>query len=251
MFKKIVLIVAVLLSLVISCAKIAYAENAYADTDKWVRILTDDVYLYTESEAKQELFLLEKSYYVNIIEETDSMYRVAVMPQNSPDFVQIIGWVKKGDVSVCKDQPIEPIYPTKKLTVTADSVDLKQSPLPSAAASCAILNLQEVCYYGTVESYGKTWYYVRYAGRYGYVDANALSKPDIPLHPTPLPSTPSSTLPTTPPTDTTPDPTPGKNSPASEILLIVFIVLLAVGLTLALFLPGNVKKHNNVFEQDI
>ena len=41
-----------------------------------------------------------------------------------------------------------------------------------------------------------------------------------------------------------------KGAPASEILLTVFVVVLAAGLTLALFLPGNTRKKK-VFEQDI
>ena len=245
MFKKVVLIFAILLSLLLSFGKIAHA-----DTGEWARVLVDNVHLYAAQDTKQELFELEKSYYVSIIDSTESMFQVAVMPESTAEFVQIIGWVRRSDVSVCS-APSAPCYPTVKLTVTADSVDLKLSPVPSASVSCAILNLQQVCYYGSVSSYGKIWYYVRYAGRFGYVEATAVSELNIPLHPTPLPQTPASTQPSTPSTDITPDPTPDNNSPASEILLIVFIVILAVGLTLALFLPGNFKKRNNVFEQDI
>ena len=246
MVKKFILMVAILLSFVISCTKIAYA-----DTETWARVLTDKVYLYVSSDAKQELFELEKSYYVNVLYETDSMYQVAVMPHDSPEFVQVIGWVKKSEVTKCDTAPIDPIYPTETLTVTADSVDMRRSPLPSAQVSCAILNLQQVRYYGQITSYGKTWYYVRYAGRFGYVEASCVSEPNVALHPTPLPSKPANTVPSAPPTDTTQEPTPEASSPASEILLIVFVVVLAVGLTLALFLPGNIKKKSTVFEQDI
>ncbi|MCH5153057.1 MAG: hypothetical protein J1F68_03780 [Clostridiales bacterium] len=249
MFKKIILILAILLSLVITCNKIAYAEIAYADTEDWARVLIDGIMLYANEDQKQELFQLEKSYYVNIIGETDNMYQVAVMPENMSDFVQAIGWVRKNDVSKCS-APIAPCYPTVKLTVNGDSVDLKQLPLPSAAVSCAIFNSQDMCYYGKIESYGKTWYCVRYAARFGYVEAGLVSEPKIELHPTPLPQAPANTVPTTPSVDPTPDLPLESNSPASEILLIVFVVVLAVGLTLALFLPGNFKKKT-VFEQDI
>ena len=245
MFKKIVLIFAILLSLLISCGKIAYAE-----TENWARVLSDDVFLFATDDVKQEIFILEKSYYVNIVGESENMYQVAVMPENDQEFVQIIGWVRKNDVSKCS-APVSPCYPTVKLTVANDSVDLKQAPLPSASVSCAIFSPQEMCYYGAIESYGKTWYFVRYAARFGYVEASAVSQPNVPLHPTPLPQTPANTVPTTPPTTATPEPTPTVSSPASEILLIVFIVLLAIGLTLALFLPGNFKKQSNIFEQDI
>ena len=246
MFKKVVLIFAIFLSLIISCGKVAFA-----DTGEWARILDENVKLYAAEDTKQLLFELERSYYVSILYETESLYQVAVMPENTSDFVQIIGWVRKSDVSLCTAAPAEPTYPTQKLTVTADSVDLKLSPVPSSAASCAILNMQQVCYYGTVNNYGKTWYYVRYAGRFGYLESTAVTAPNVPLHPTPLPQTPASTTPSTPSADPTPTPPQESNSPASEILLIVFIVVLAVGLTLALFLPGNVKKRNTVFEQDI
>ena len=246
MFKKYILIVATLLSLVISCAKIAHAES-----ENWARITTDNVYLYATTDAKQQLFELAKSYYVSIVDETNSMYQVAVMPQDSDEFVQVIGWAKKSDLTVVSNAPTDPVYPTETLTVTASSVDLKLSPVPSSQTSCAILNLQQVSYYGQISGYGKTWYYVRYAGRFGYVDASCVSQPNISLHPTPLPSAPASSTPTTPPTETTPTPEKETSSPTSEILLIVFVVVLAVGLTLALFLPGNFKKKSTVFEQDI
>ena len=245
MCKKLLIICAILLSLVISCGKLVYAE-----TYDWARVLTDGVYLYATEDTKQALFELEKSYYVNMVAQTDTMYQVAVMPENNAEFVQIIGWVKKNDVSKCS-APAEPSYPTVKITALAESVDMKQSPLPSAQTSCAVFSPQQMCYYGKIESYGKTWYFVRYAGRMGYVEASLVTDPKVELHPTPLPQTPANTTPSTPSTpSTTPEP-PTTSSPASEILLIVFVVVLAVGLTLALFLPGNLKKRSNVFEQDI
>lgn len=245
MFKKIVLIFAVLLSLLISCGKIAYA-----DTGEWARIVLDDVYLYATEDTKKQLFVLEKSYYVSIIDETEDMYEVAVMPENNKEFVRITGWVRKSDVSKCS-APVEPCYPTVKIAVKGNSADLMPTPDPSAQPSFTIANPQQMCYYGKIVSYGKTWYYVRFAGSNGYVEASSVTNPDIQLHPTPLPQTPANTVPTTPSTDTTPDPTQESKLPASEILLIVFIVVLAVGLTLALFLPGNFKRKNTVFEQDI
>ena len=240
--KKIVLIVAILLSLMITCIKLVYAE-----TSEWARIVSDEVYLYADETGKQKLFQLAKSYYVNVIGRTNDMYQVAVMPDDN-DFVQVIGWAYISELTPCASMPVAPVYPTVKLTVTADSVELKLSPVPSANTTCAVLNMQQVCYYGKLTSYSKTWYYVRYAGRFGYVEASAVTAPNLPLHPTPLPNTPASTLPSTD------NPTPPENVnsvPTSEILLIVFVVVLAVGLTLALFLPGNVKKRNNIFEQDI
>ena len=249
MLKKSILIVACLLSITL-LALIVVTNLAHADTASWARILKDDVYLYKTENTDQPLFILEKSYYVRVLQNLDSVLQVEVIPYNDAEFVPIVGYVNRNEVSMCATPPVEPYYPAITLTVTAESVDVKLSPVPSSTSILAALNLQPLYYYGKQENYGTTWYYVRYAGRFGYVDASAVSQPHVAPHPTPLPQTPASTVPTTP--DNPPnDTTPVESSPTSEILLIAFVVLFAVGLMLALFLPGNIKKRNNVFEQDI
>ena len=249
MIKKSILIVACLLSLTLFALIIAN-NFAHAETASWARILKDGVYLYKTETVDQPLFVLEKSYYVSVLQDLDTVLQVEVIPNNDTEFVPIVGFVLRNEVSMCGTPPVEPYYPAEVLTVTADSADIKMSPVPSSTSIVAALNMQPLYYYGIQEYYGVTWYYVRYAGRFGYVDARSVSQPHVALHPTPLPQTPASTTPTTP--DKPPeDTTPVETSPASEILLIAFVVLLAAGLTLALFLPGNIKKRNNVFEQDI
>ena len=249
MVKKSILVIACILSVTLF-ALIVVSNVAHAETANWARILKDDVYLYKTEDGDQPLFILEKSYYVHVIQDLDSILQVEVIPSDSA-FLPIVGYVYRNEVSLSTTPPTEPYYPAVKVTVTADSVELKLSPVPSSSAAVAVLNMQSMFYYGKRESYGLTWYYVRYAGKFGYVEASAVSQPNITLHPTPLPQTPASTTPT-PPTDPPEDINPiDHSSPTSEILLIVFVVILAVGLMLALFLPGNVKKKSNIFEQDI
>ena len=248
------LLITCLLVLLVCCNCLPYA-HAIGESSGWARIVKDYVYLYAEEESNKQMFMLEKSYYVRILDEGDKMLRVAVM-DNETNFPQITGYVKRTDVELCSVAPLAPYYPTVRLSVTADSAALRLSPSTSASLVITATNTQKVSYYGKVEN-GRDWYYVcfgdklgeKYSYSFGYVDVNCVSKPDIPLHPTPLVKE------ETPPTSTTPsetfDPAPSQTtSPTSEILLIVFVVLLAVGLTLALFLPGNIKKRN-VFEQDI
>ena len=89
------------------------------------------------------------------------------------------------------------------------------------------------------------------AGKFGYVDVSNVSKPNVQPHPTPLESELPVIKPQEPSEPAEPNENENKNGmPTAEILLIVFVVLLASGLTLAIFLPGNGKK-NEVFEQDI
>lgn len=246
MIKRVILVAAFLLSLALSML-IMLGAIADAETVQWARIVENDVYLFATDIDAQREFVLEKSYYVEILGETERMFFVAVM-QNATDFPQITGYVYKSQVALCETTPIAPYYPTLKLTVTGGSASIKLSPLPTADTLLVATNTQQVSYYGSIVSRGETWYYVYYAGKFGYVECSTVTPPNVPLHPTPLPTVPTVTPPaqTDEPTEPQTDATP-----ASEILLIVFVVVLAVGLTLALFLPGNIKKKSNVFEQDI
>ncbi len=71
MFKKIILIVASALSLALF-ALIGAQHLAIAETPAWARILEDGVYLYSTEGDAQRCFALEKSYYVEIIGETET-----------------------------------------------------------------------------------------------------------------------------------------------------------------------------------
>ena len=238
----------IMLLVMLVCAYSIPTASALGENSGWARVLKDYVYLYAEQDLNKQMFILEKSYYVEVLESVDNVLHVSVM-QNETNFPQITGYVKRTDVELCAVAPMMPYYPTVRLTVIADSAVLRLSPSTSASIVITATNTQKVSYYGKIDN-GREWFYVCFGDKFGYVDANSVSVPNIELHPTPLPSKQEKPAVTTP-SDPTTDPTPSTdNAPTSEILLIVFIVLLAVGLTLALFLPGNVKKRN-VFEQDI
>ncbi len=230
--------------------------TAYAQTTvQWVRVVDDDVCLYATDDSAKIICLLEKSYYLSVLSEGDKMYLVAVMGEQT-DFPQISGYVWKTAVEPCDKTPVAPLYPTVKLVVCDDSASVKLSPVPSAETLIVATNTQQVSYYGKIVSYNREWYYIYYAGRFGYVLADSVTQPQITLHPTPIkteveviaPVLPSDSANTDEPSADTNTAVEGGS--AMEIALIVFIVLLAAGLTLAVFLPGNVKK-NNVFDQDI
>lgn len=222
-------------------AQMAIAEDAAG----WARVVAEDVYLFVTEDDTQRLFVLEKSYYLQIRQETERMYLVFIIPGEACPTIS--GYVLKTQVTLCAVPPLTPYYPAVTVTVQTGSAPLRLSPLPSAASEISALDRQTLHYYGAIESYGSTWYYVYYGGKHGYVNAGDVTAPNVPLHPTPLPSKPT----VAPPESTQPEaePEPQQPAPTSEILLIVFVVLLAVGLTLALFLPGNLKKRTgNVFK---
>ncbi len=247
MLKKSLIVLAMLLSVVLTAMTLT-AEFAHAEGERWVRVVDDDVLLYSSYDGKKQFFVLEKSYYLQILDETDNMYFVTLMP-NEEDFPKITGYVYKNSVKLCDVPPLTPYYPTEKLTVTGGSAAIKLLPLNSSETILTAMNTQKMSYYGRLVSYGTTWYYVYFGKEFGYVESTSVSKPNVPLHPTPLPQKPVNAAPSDEEKPSEQDKQEG--APASEILLIVFVVVLAVGLTLALFLPGNIKKKTTVFEQDI
>ena len=236
----------------IICLFVAFPAPAFAETTvKWVRVEDDEVRLYANSDSAKAICKLEKSYYLEVWGEENGMYLVSIM-QNETGFPTITGYVWKMEVKVCDKTPLAPYYPTETLTVSANSAQLRLSPVPSAETVITVTNTQKVSYYGEISSYGQTWYYVCYFGNFGYVTADTVTKPVISLHPTPLdtavvapPSNPNDT-------PTTTEPEPQTKPDATEIFLIVFVGVLAVGICLALFLPGNLKKRDkDVFDSEI
>ena len=248
MFKTVCLIVCAIV-----CLLIALPAQAFADTTvEWVRIEDDEVRLYANSDSSKAICKLEKSYYLQVWGEENGMYLVSIM-QNEAGFPTITGYVWKIEVKVCDKKPITPYYPTETLTVNSDSAQLRLSPVPSAETVITVTNTQKVSYYGEISSYGQTWYYVCYCGKFGYIPYNTVTQPVIALHPTPL-----DTAVVAPPdnggTETTPPTTdtPTTSGSTTEIFLIVFVAVLAVGISLALFLPGNLKKRDrDTFDSEI
>lgn len=243
------------LTCAVLCAFVCMPACAFAAQETaWVRVTKEGVNLFADENADKVLFVLEKSYYLQVLAEYDDMYRVTVM-ENKIDFPTISGCVKKNQVEKCDEAPIAPYYPTVKVSVSSDSAQIKLSPTPSAETVITVTNTQKMAYYGKIYYYDDEWYYVCFCGKFGYVSAESVSTPVISLHPTPL-SQSVVAPPTTPndePNDTsnTPETKQPQRNGAAEIVLIVFVVLLAVGICLALFLPGNLKKKGDVFDKEI
>lgn len=224
--------------------------TAHADeSSEWVRINGEGVFLYANNYSQKVLCILQDTYYLRVIKEEDTMLFVSLMGESS-DFPAITGYVWTSQVKKVKSTPVTPYYPTEYITVKTDSAALKLSPVPSAETLVVAANTQKICFYGEIISYGETWYYVYFAGKFGYVRSSQVTMPQISPHPTPTEETTPAVSPN--PTEEEEKPSDNKTfSPASEIILIAFVILLALGLALAVILPGNVKRRNDVFSRDI
>jgi hypothetical protein len=213
---------------------------ASADTYTWVRIMDDATNLYTNPSEIKVTLVLEKSYYLRVLDTLEQFYQVQLF-DGANGFLPITGYVLKDKVALCDTIPLSPTYPTVTVTVSANSTALYFSPLNSSQMLIVATNTQQMNFYGRIQQNDITWYYVRYGNVFGYVDSRNVTAPMIALHPTPLP------MPEQPPVDepanTEPseEPTATKVS-AAEILMIVFVAFLSVGLVLALFLPQKAER---------
>lgn len=226
---------------------VAYA----ADGTEWVRVCEEGVFLYANNYSQKVLCILQKSYYLRIVKREDSMLLVSIMGDNA-DFPSITGYVWATQVKEVKSAPATPYYPTVYVTVSGDSAAVKLSPVPSADTLVVAANTQKLSFYGEIISYGETWYYVCFADKFGYVRSTSVTTPVIAAHPTPV-EDPVPVVNPTPddPTNEPDQPATDTTSLGAEIVLIVFVVLLALGLALAVILPGNIKKRNDVFDGNI
>ena len=69
--------VAILLIFLLACPQVAFAEDA-----KWARIVREDTYLFANEDCSKQMFELEKSYYVEILDTLEKTYFVKVDAEN-------------------------------------------------------------------------------------------------------------------------------------------------------------------------
>ena len=236
-----------MLAVVLLCCALL-PNFAYAEGATWARVVRDDTHLFATEDCSKQMFALEKSYYVEILETLDKTYFVRV-DCNDKQFPAICGYVLKNEVRLFDDVPQNPLYPTIRVVVNTDSAVVRLAPTPSAEVVVVATNTQKVCYYGKVTNYGKLWYYVYFAGDFGYILAEDVTSPNVPLHHIPI-DIPQDVPVVAPPADDVVDQTPQEViTPTAEIILTVFVSLLALAITFSLFLP--VKNKKQVFDGDI
>lgn len=210
----------------------------------YVRVIDNSTPLYTNADTRKTTCLLHKSYYLMVVSATLDLYQVTIF-SDTADFPTISGYVKKDDVLLVDYIPTNPLYPAISLTVTATSANIHFSPKQSSTVEMSAVATQTLKYYGSIVDDGSIWHYVYIAGTHGYILSSKTTSPNVPLHPTPL-ETDANTTPTDPDTDGSGGTTPTNPVVStSEILLIIFVILLSIGLVLVLLVPQRKKQKNN------
>lgn len=141
-------------------AKVANSQN----TSGYAKVITNDCYLLSENESKY--FLLEPTYFVKVIEETnDKFYRV--------QYLDFVGIVEKTQVQFVEEYPENPflsgitfdIYPLGNVCIRSTPETLNDD----TNILCTIpLSTKNLLYYGkisgeeAIKGLGNIWYYCAY-----------------------------------------------------------------------------------------
>lgn len=221
----------------------AYAEDT--TVPPYVRIISNDTYLYATASNTKPLFALEHTYYAEVKGVEDRYYRVEIS-DNVGMFNKIIGYVLISKVEAVNQIPLSPLYPSVTVSVTGHSAKLHLHPDENSAVLIRATISQTMAYYGSIVVGGINWYYVNCGDYMGYVNNVNVSKAAVPAHPTPL---------TNPNVDPDPivDPDPGgepdlepdplNNSfDGVQLALILLITIPSVVIVVMLFSPHGKKS---------
>ena len=216
--------------------------NVFADTS-YARA-ENTIYLYktpNNNDNTNNIYcIIEKSYFVKIIESIDNYYSVF--------YNGINGFVKKNDVKEIINTPQTP-YPNNIKIVIGNNCNLRSSPTTNSNTNNIIDTLKSgetnITFIGKIFSEeaidfgGTTWYLVKYNNSYGYI-YNKYVKSITPIIENPENASYKTYL-------NSDIGNPITNIPSLVMVIILFIPCIFV--LIILYLPNrknkNQKKHNN------
>ena len=146
------------------------ADNRYARIEKTTEIFKTN---YANKNIDNIICLAEESYYVEIIADYDSLYKV--------NYNGITGYIKKTDIRKVENIPNTP-FPNNIKIIMNSNCNLRNSPTTKSSTNNIIstinTNAQDIIFIGrttgeeAIDFGGTTWYYVNYNGNYGYIYNN-------------------------------------------------------------------------------
>lgn len=127
--------------------------------------------LYSDSNEKSNIICIaEKTYFVQILHETENMYKV--------QYNGISGYIKKNDVKEITSAPSTP-YPNNIKIKVGSTCNFRSTPTSKSQINNIISTISagetNIEFIGRIFSDeaidfgGNTWYFVQYMGEYGYI----------------------------------------------------------------------------------
>ncbi len=223
------------------------AKPVYAYENKYYRVLQENVYIYSDQNLSQPLFIVPYTYYVKAEYVNGTTARV-VYGNDDQDYPVIIGYMDLNELTVSELSPVNPYAVTKVSSSTQDvlfnDVDKKKAYFNVPAETFMI-------YYGEIkDKQGSVMCMVYLKNKLGYIDKNCLNSFSIPLNSDPLPKPDE-------PEEITPSDTDNIEKPTAvlgenlQIIIIVGISTVCISVVYFLFKPTKNKtsKKTEYFEE--
>lgn len=223
-----------LLFAALAAAMLAALSAPYVSAEeggRYARVTEEGVYFYSAADESAGLFILPRTYFVEILGEAGEYYRVRYIAGGEH---ALEGYCKAFEVSPVDYTPETP-YLDYTLTVTyrADAAGLPDSFLTEYTVSAD--------YCGDFMYGSAICYYVRIDDKFGYVPATACSAADWPENP-----------------EHTQDELPPEEGNASAeeegigafgIVLVCVLAVAALGAIYFLFRPAGKKKSESAYDE--
>lgn len=222
----------------------------YANSQKFMRVLSENVYLYADNACTQKLFEIPKTYYLKIEGENGEFARVSYGNDNGV-YPVIMGYAKISELTACDYIPLKPFAVTKVATCVQDIL-FNDSNKKHAFFNVPIDSV--MVFYGEyLTPDGSELIFVYYQNKLGYLDKSSVNAYAIPDNQDPIQNeqTPSDE----PPSENQEQ---GENLTSTlapenlQIIIIVGLSVISISIVYALFRPTRnklSKKQNEYFEE--
>lgn len=239
--KKFILLLCLLATL--CCYNLIPQIKVQANTEKYMRVLSENVYIYSSSDFNAKLFEIPYGYYVKV--ESTNGGAVKVSYGNSDEsYPVIMGYCKLSELTETTITPLKP-YALIKVSALYSDVLFNDANL-----SKAYFNVPEntfMIYYGKFKrENGKDIAYVYCNNKLGYFDVSSLNPFTVPENTDEIKSD-------TPADDEENPPQEENEKPSSlpaeslQIIIIIGLSVISISIVYYLFKPTKQKANEEEF----
>ena len=215
----------------------------YAETTPYLRVLTDNAYLYSDQNLERKIFKIPYGYFVKAENIGSECVRVTY-GNDDGEYPVIMGYMNPTELTAINFEPTKPYAVIKVSTSSADILfndyELKK----------AYFNVPEDTFmylYGEFYTENTNLAYVYCKNKLGYIDSSC-------LNPYVIPNSPDEIVTITPTPENTPNTNIDNNETSNglgenlQIIIIVGISVISVSVVYFLFKPAKSKETE--LEQD-
>ena len=221
-------------------------QSVYAVETRYARILSNNVGFYKDSERTNLVFYLPYSYYVKVLEQTDTFSHVECYGVNSSTTC-IDGYVNTDELFFDGNTPINP-YLDLSVTVKKETAIYTDAFLSDKIQN--VFSGRTLNYYGfTTDTNGNYLYFVEYGDKLGYVRESDVETFSLSNHPYPIPE---------PPKEETPDDSTTDNQNTNkkgftfnfQTIIIVCLCFATIVILLIIFKPTSKKVAVSYYDEN-